>query len=97
MAAQLVWAESALADLDALAAYIALDSAHYAAATVDRIVACVEHLATFPLSGRVVPEYENPTIREVFWRHYRIVYHVEGEIVTVLAVVRGARQIDLDR
>lgn len=94
MAARLIWAESALRDLDGLAAYIAEDSPHYAALTVDRIVSAVEHLAEFPLVGRAVPEFDDLTLREVFWRQYRIIYKVEADIVAIVAVAHGARPLD---
>jgi toxin ParE1/3/4 len=93
MAARLVWTESALADLEALAMYIGEDSPHYAALTVERIVAAAERVSEFPRSGHVVPEFGEETIREVIWRQYRIVYKVTADVVTVLTVVHGAREL----
>ncbi len=46
-----------------------------------------------PLAGRVVPEVDEPDVREVFFRTYRIVYRVmEGE-VHVLTVFEGSRPL----
>jgi plasmid stabilization system protein ParE len=45
------------------------------------------------LAGRVVPEVDEPDVREVFFRTYRIVYRVmEGE-VHVLTVFEGSRPL----
>ena len=50
-------------------------------------------IATFPFSGRMVPEYELNEIREVIEGPYRIIYLIESEQrkVEVLAVIHGAR------
>jgi toxin ParE1/3/4 len=93
MAATLIWTESALADVEGIVAYIGRDSPHYAALTAERIVESVERLGEFPLQGRVVPEFDDPDLREVFWRDYRIVYRVESDRVAIVAVVHGARRI----
>lgn len=48
-----------------------------------------------PRSGRIVPEFENPELREVIYGNYRIVYRVIGsnEDIEILAVVHGARDM----
>lgn len=64
MAYSVVWSPRALADVDAIAAYIARDSPAYASAVVGKIVDATRSLSNFPLSGRVVPEFEDELIRE---------------------------------
>ena len=39
----------------------------------------------------VVPEFAEPSIRELIVRPYRLVYRTNGEIVEVLAVVHSRR------
>ena len=48
------------------------------------------------MSGRTVPEFGDESIREVFAYSYRIIYRVEGETVTVAAVVHGKRPVELE-
>ena len=67
---ELVWSPQALGDLEAIRAYIAVDSMVYAEAMVRRIVAGVERLKTFPDSGRIVPERNTREIREVLVGNY---------------------------
>jgi toxin ParE1/3/4 len=55
MAYQVVWSPKALEDADAIAAYIARDSASYAAAVVQKILDTTRNLSTFPFAGRIVP------------------------------------------
>jgi len=47
----------------------------------------------FPLSGRVVPEFEVGQIREVFQRPYRIIYHIRPDHVEVIGVIHMSRRI----
>src|SRR5262245_34881375 len=91
--AQISWSPSSLLDLDSIAEFIARDSTHYASLFVQSIVAHVEKLSEFPLSGRVVPEYGREDLREFIFENYRIVYRVGGEFIEVAAVVHGARQL----
>lgn len=38
-------------------------------------------------------EWDNPSIREIVFKNYRIIYHYDGETVVVLTVVHGSRMI----
>jgi toxin ParE1/3/4 len=91
--AEIRWSLTATADLQAIEEFVARDSPVYAVRLVDRIVQAVERLAPFPLSGRVVPEFERGDLREVIFGSYRIVHLVQGETVTVLRVAHGARDM----
>jgi len=89
----IIWSPQSLRDLEGIRAYVAQDSAHYARLVVQRILAGVERLETFPESGRVVPELDRPEIREVIVRPYRVVYRYRGEAVEIATVFRSSRQI----
>ena len=84
-----VWAVSALADLQAIQAYVARDSVAYADALVDRIVGVAARITAFPKSGRVVPEFEDESLREFVHGSYRIVYRLVPSRAEVIAVVHG--------
>jgi toxin ParE1/3/4 len=62
---RLVWTEPALADLDLIADYIALDNAQAAAKLAQRVFAAAERLIVFPKSGRPVPELKHLPYREL--------------------------------
>ena len=52
----------------------------------------MERLRDFPESGRAVPEFSEPLIREVSLPPYRIVYRiVSADEIHVLTVHHGAR------
>ena len=73
-----LWTEQARADLAAIRAFISQDSPHYASVIVSRLIAATDRLVPFPESGRAVPEFDDPLVREVVHRPYRIVYRLVG-------------------
>ena len=82
-----LWTEQARADLAGIRAFISQDSPHYASVIVSRIIAATDRLVPFPESGRAVPEFSDPLVREVVHRPYRIVYRLVGvDEVHVLTV-----------
>jgi len=88
---QITWAPQAIEDVEAIRAYVARDSARYADLVVERIVAAVTRLESHPLSGRVVPEVADESIREVIHRTYRIVYRLRSDVAEILTVFHGAQ------
>lgn len=89
---RIVWSPQSLRDIEAIRAYIAEDSPHYADLTVRRIVGAVERLADFPESGRMVPECSQHDIREVVVRTFRVVYRLSSETVEIATVFRGSQE-----
>jgi plasmid stabilization system protein ParE len=58
-----------------------------------RLMAKVDGLATFPEMGRIVPEENEGTLREIVLRPYRIIYQIipSRQIVAVARIWHGAR------
>ena len=73
---EVIWAESARDALDAVIGYIAQDSQQAAVQVLDEALRAGTSLATFAERGRVVPELNDPSIREVFVYKYRLQYEV---------------------
>ena len=94
---KVVWTDRARRHLRSIHDYIAQDSPRSATRIVDRITRKSESLAKYPLSGHVVPEYENelsePIVRQILEGNYRIIHRVKPDRVEVLAVIHGAREL----
>jgi toxin ParE1/3/4 len=88
------WTDPAIESLRNLHGYIAKDSEIYASNFVQRIVLAVEKLTDFPRLGRVVPEADEETIRELLYQNYRIIYRITGEWVEILTVIQGSRDLN---
>ncbi|WP_086478939.1 type II toxin-antitoxin system RelE/ParE family toxin [Oceanospirillum sanctuarii] len=86
--AEIVWTEPALADLNAIAEYIALQNLAAAKELVQKVFAKVERLEAFPESGRVPPELEHLNYREVVVSPCLVFYRFDGEKVYILFVMR---------
>jgi addiction module RelE/StbE family toxin len=88
---QVIWAPSSLEDIERISQFIARDSSDQAALFVTRLIEATDCLASFPLSGRVIPEIGHPDCREITYGAYRIMYRVQDEEVWITGVVHGAR------
>ena len=89
--AEIIWTEPALADLDAIADYIALDDPEAAKELVRRVFRHVEQLASHPKSGPKPPELRGWRYRQIIEAPCRIFYRYDATGVYILYVMRGER------
>lgn len=87
---KIVWTELALEDLKSIQNYIAQDSESYANRFVEKLLARVKQLESFPKSGRVVPEFGTDIIRELIEGEYRIVYLENTDSVFIARIQHSA-------
>jgi plasmid stabilization system protein ParE len=90
------FAESALADLYSIRAWYAeQDVPEVGERLLGEIVASIEALADHPDMGRIVPEFDQPFLRELIRPPFRIVYRRDPEYVRVVRVWRSERLLDV--
>ena len=89
--AEIAWSEPALADLDAVADYIALENPVAASELVKRIFDHVEHLTDHPESGSRLKELTRSRYRQIVEPSCRVFYRYDGHKVFVLHVMRSER------
>jgi len=91
---QIKWTFQAKEDLKSIADFIKLDSEKYARLQISRIRSRTQVLKSHHNSGRMVPEFDNPAIRELVEGRYRIVYkNVSDERIDILTVHHSARDM----
>ena len=83
---RIIWTEFALEDLRSIHEYISKDSKRYADRYVDKLIDRVSQLENFPKSGRVVPEFDSESIRELIEGNYRIIYKISSDQVAIVRV-----------
>ena len=89
------WTQLALSDLEDIHEYISDDSQRYAQITVNKIYNRVESLIRQPYSGRIVPEFEDTSIRELIEGNYRIIHYlVNEERIDILRIYHTARKME---
>ncbi len=93
MAFKIIWSEQARDDLQSIVLFIAKDNPEAAASFGYLLMSKVDVLEQFPELGRVVPEENDESVREIIFRSYRIIYKVwpEKKIVAVSRLWHGAR------
>jgi len=88
-------AQSARDDLaDIIEWYTSQDVPHVGVRLVTEIRDRLRQLNSFPDSGRIVPEFDTPWLRELEYPPFRIVYRRDEDAVTVVRVWRSERLMD---
>ena len=89
-------AESALADLEAIRTWYRKQRvSEIGERFVAEILARIEGLQQQPDIGRMVPEFEQPFLRELIHPPFRIVYRREAKQVRIVRIWRSERQLIL--
>lgn len=89
---KITWSILAHNDLGEVEKFIAKNSPYYALRTIQKIYDRVNVLKKFPKSGRVVPEFNDSTIRELLEGNYRIVYYIANkQTIIVLRIHHASR------
>lgn len=90
------FAEAALTDLESIRHWYAEQGVpDVGERLLSDIVAGIEALADHPDIGRIVPEFDQPFLRELIRPPFRIVYRRDPKHVRVVRVWRSERLLDL--
>jgi toxin ParE1/3/4 len=89
---KIIWSLLAIERVEEISDYIAEDNSAAANKWVDSVFEKVDLLKSNPQIGRVVPELAVPSIREIIFGNYRIIYRNEQKSIIILTV-RSFRQM----
>jgi plasmid stabilization system protein ParE len=90
------FAASALGDLEEILAYYKKQAApHVGQRLVSNILTDIELLASQPEMGRIVPEFELDSLRELIRPPFRIVYRCDSNRVRIVRIRRSERVLVL--
>jgi addiction module RelE/StbE family toxin len=95
---KIIIAPSAQADLADIVRYVARHNSDAAARLGYELITHAENIANFPEIGRIVQEFQQPNLREMICRSYRIIYRLRGneqriDIVRFWHAARGFPRI----
>jgi addiction module RelE/StbE family toxin len=93
--AKIKWSKDSIDDIKEICRYIAEDPPDYAKLFKDRIFEIVEHLELFPEMGRRVPESDDPSVRELIYKSYRIIYQIKEGHLEIITVLHGSKLLKL--
>ena len=91
--ASVIWTDPGFESLEEARRYIAQQSPQTAQAVVERIVQATRQLETIPNSGRLLPDSDEPNVREIIVLNHRVIYRVRDDEVEILLVRHGARRL----
>ena len=86
---KIIWSPLAIERTSEIAEYIAQDAPSAAKKWAETLFYKVQLLKTSPNSGRIVPETNRISIRELIYGNYRIIYRVEEKQLSILTVRHG--------
>lgn len=95
--ARVIWAETALKDLETIAEYIELDSPEAAKRLVMRAFEKTDQLTDFPESGPRPRVLKRTPYRRLTAKPLLIYYRVESDTALIVHVVKEERAFDLSR
>ena len=88
------YTQQAISDIDDIANYISNDSSYYASLQVEKLFNKTEILEYHPHIGRVVPELNIKSIRELIEGNYRIIYRVVNkDCIHILTIHHSRKQL----
>lgn len=93
---KVIWAPLAEEQVAEAFAYIAAERPAAGLKWFERIVAATESLSELPDQGRMVPEAQRQSVRELLVEPYRVVYFRGDDGLLILTVQQKRRDLDLE-
>ena len=84
---------AAASDVEQIGDYIALDNPARALTYIDELQRRIAKLGELPQAGRSRPEWADG-VRSTPFGSYLIVWWIRGDLIEILRVVHGARDLD---
>ncbi len=99
MVRKIKWTIRTLNDLHDVYEFIAKDSRRYAQIQIEDIQNSALNLISFPLMGRIVPEFTHLSYREILVGNYRVIYRFEEDqsLAIIMAVVHGRQLLKISQ
>ncbi|TVQ11015.1 MAG: type II toxin-antitoxin system RelE/ParE family toxin [Balneolaceae bacterium] len=76
---EIIWTNQAVQKLNKFVDYIAQDDVATAEKWALNLIEKTDLLIEHPESGRIVPEYSEPNLRELIFGNYRVIYRIRKE------------------
>ena len=80
---EIVWTNQALHKLNKFVDYIAQDDVVTAEKWALKLIEKTDQLIEQPESGCIVPEYNEPNLRELIFGNYRVIYRIRKDVNTI--------------
>ena len=91
------WTAPAREDVNEIIDYISITNPNYAVKILEKIEQHIKQLDMFPERYRIVPElemYGYLLYRELIIDYWRVIYKVENDIIYIMLVIDGRRNLE---
>jgi len=93
---QVQFSPSALDDLSDLLDYYRDQEVEETGKQVaNELIDATEALTDYPQMGRIVPEFNSPSLRELIRPPYRVVYRIDSGCISIIRIWRNERLLNL--
>lgn len=96
VAKKIIWSPKAADSFEEICNYISQDSEYYASIFAKKVMSIIKDIPMFPKAGRIVPEYQDENLREKIFQNYRIIYRIKQDIIEIVTISHGARQLEIE-
>lgn len=87
---RVTWTEEAIDSFDEVCDFMAVRSERAAERFSAAAVDAVQQINEFPESGRMVPEHQNPRLREILLYRYRLIYRLSSDGIIIEAFLHAS-------
>jgi addiction module RelE/StbE family toxin len=88
------WSKQAIEDIHRIQEYYSGFAVNFSIQLVDQIFEKESLISNHPEIGRVVPELNNKSVREIIFRNFRIIYAIfDSERISILTVHESSRPL----
>jgi plasmid stabilization system protein ParE len=94
--AKVIWSEPALAQLESIVDFIALDKPEAARAVATRVFSAIDQLESFIRLGRPIQEFDHKNYCQAWVKPCWLYYRVDGESVYILHVRRAEKPLKIE-
>lgn len=90
---RVAWTDSAVLSLDSNISFVAQESRDNALRLLERVLAAADSLGILAERGSVVPEYDDPEVRQLLVDPFRLLYRVGEADVFILGVLHQRQDL----
>ena len=94
---KVIWAPRALRQALAAVDYIAADRPLASQEWLDGLLRRIDLASDMPDQGRVVPEWHEVSVREVFHEPFRVIYEIREGHIEILTLSHFRQELSSDR
>ncbi len=91
----IIWTDEATDSFEAAYEALAGRFPRSASRFGDRVFEWVQRISVFPELGQTVPEHDNPRFREVRVGHYRMLYRISADGITIEAFLHMSVRLEV--